>query len=100
MKLIKKITEMMDEELAGAKAYAELAIEHKEHHPELSKTFYEIAVMELSHADMLHAQAAKLIEKRRQAHDGHSESIDLICEWIHEHKAKQSKVVKEILSEY
>lgn len=100
MKLIKKITEMMDEELSGAEAYAELAIEYKDHYPELSKTFYEIAVMELSHADMLHAQAAKLIEKRRQAHDGHSESMDLICEWIHEHKEKQSKRVKETLSEY
>lgn len=65
MRIIKKIAEQMKEEIASAKEYAKLATHYKTEQPTLAKVYYDAANDELTHADKLHAEVVKLIEKQR-----------------------------------
>ncbi len=65
MRLIKKLVENIKEELHDAEKYAKLAAEYKDM-PELSKAFVELGKQELTHADMLHTHAVKLIDAERK----------------------------------
>lgn len=77
MKIIKKISEMIEDELEGAEEYAKCALMHREDNPALAKTFYDIATDEMRHVGLLHGEVVALIEEYRKkkgpppcGHDG------------------------------
>lgn len=55
MKLIEKLSAMVDEEIEDAMKYAKCALEYKDECPALAKTFYELSGEEMHHMTMLHA---------------------------------------------
>lgn len=65
MKIIKLLAEQMKEELAGAKEYAMLATEFKTENPTLAASYSKMAQDELAHANILHTEAVKAIEKQK-----------------------------------
>ena len=44
MKIIKEISEWIEDELEGAEDYAEAAVFYKEKHPDLARALYEISL--------------------------------------------------------
>ncbi len=64
MRIIKRFVEQMKEELSDAKEYATLATEMKATHPSAAQMYYKLAQEELSHANLIHAEAVKAIEAR------------------------------------
>ena len=83
MKIIEKISERIDEEICDAKNYAMLALETKDDHPELSRTFYTISLQEMEHMRMLHSAAANLIAEYRRANGDPPDKMMAVYEYLH-----------------
>ena len=100
MKIIKMLTEMIEDELEGAEHYAECAIAYKDSHPQLANTLYEISTQEMRHVNLLHEEVASIIKKHRETH-GEPPAVMLgIYEWMHMRQIELAKEIKILHSQF
>jgi Mn-containing catalase len=100
MKLIKELTERIEEEIEGAEEYVKEAIKLKHEHPSLAKTLYDISNQEMSHIDMLHAEVVKLIEEHRRTHGEPPAPMMAVYEYLHERHIDKVNTIKLLQAEY
>lgn len=100
MKIIKKLADMIEDELEGSEEYIELAIKHHKDHPELAQTFYELAQTEMGHVDILHTQVVKLIERHRKEHGDPPETMLAVWDYAHEKHMEKAAKVKGMFAEF
>lgn len=91
--IIRHLSEMIEEEIDGAKTYAMDAVKYKAEYPALSKVLYDITSDELRHIGMLHGEVVKMIEQQRKEKGEPPASMLAVYEYLHE---KQIKAVNEI----
>ena len=97
MKIIEKLSEMIDEEISDAYKYAKCSLEHDDD-PELSRTFTLLANEELNHMNMLHAQVVRLIKKVREENGEPPASMMAVYDYLHGKQIDKVSEVKAILS--
>lgn len=99
MKLIKKLSRMIEEEIRDAEKYARCAIEYRESKPDLSRVFVQLAEQEMGHMQMLHSSVVQLIEEQRRTQGeppaGMMEAYDLIHEWQMEHAEEAQALIRK-----
>jgi Mn-containing catalase len=100
MKLIKELTERIEEEIDGAEEYVKEAIKLKHEHPSLAKTLYDISNQEMSHIDMLHAEVVKLIEEHRRTHGEPPAPMMAVYQYLHERHIDKVNTIKFLQAEY
>lgn len=100
MRLIKELTEMIEEEIEGAENYVKEAIKLKHEHPSLAKTLYDISNQEMTHIDMLHAEVVKLIEEHRRTHGEPPAPMMAIYEYLHEKHIDKVNKIRLLQTEY
>lgn len=100
MKIIKELSEMIIDEVDGAKDYAKKAMMFKEDDPDLSKTFYTLANEELEHVKMLHNAVVNKIEAYREETGDPPPSMMAVYEYLHEKQIENVAEVRGMLSEY
>lgn len=100
MKLIQKISEMIDEELEGACDYAKAAVKYKDENATLAKTFYDIATQELQHVNMLHEQVVRLIEEHRKTKGEPPAPMQAVYDYLHEKQIEKANKAKSYLATY
>ena len=100
MTLIKKIADMIEEELEGAEHYAKCAVKYKEEHPTLAKTFYDISTDEMRHVGLLHGEVVAIIEEHRRTHGEPPASMLAIWDYLHEKHIDKSNEVRMLQSQY
>lgn len=100
MKIIKELSEMIEEELEGAENYAENALKYKSDFPSLADVLYEISTQEMRHVNMLHEEVSKLIRYHREKHGEPPPAMMAIYEWEHKKEIERAKVVKILQSQY
>ena len=100
MKIIKELSEQIEEEIDGAEWYAKQAIKHREDHPTLAKTFYDISTDEMRHVDLLHAEVVRLIEEYRKKSGDPPASMLAVYEYLHEKHIKEANEVKMYQAQY
>lgn len=98
MKLIQKLTEMIDEEISDARNYARCSIEHKEDDAELSKAFAQLSNEELGHADRLHAQVVRIINKYKAEHGEPPAHMLFIYNYLHDRAIQKVAEIKAMLA--
>lgn len=91
MKIIEDFVKDIKEELHGAKNYAKCATRYKTENPTMAKMYFDMANDELKHADMLHVEAVRAIEKQRAVSPPPQYMID---RWDEEHKKYVEKAAK------
>lgn len=83
MRIIKKMLGQIKDEMEIAREYAKCAVHYKQEYPTLAKVYYDMANDEMKHADMLHTEVVKLIEKQRAIETPPPVMLEL---WDYEHK--------------
>lgn len=100
MRIIKVLTEMIDDELEGAEHYAECAITYKEEYPQLANTLHEISTQEMRHVNLLHEEVVAFIKKRRETHGEPPAAMMEIYEWMHSRQIEKAKEIKILHSQF
>lgn len=98
MKLIKDLSEMIEEEIDGAEHYAKEALKYKETDPSLSQTFYEIAGVELEHVNMLHKQVVRIIEQHHKEHGDPPVPMRAVYDYLHNKQIEEVAEVRHYLA--
>lgn len=100
MKIIKELSEMIEEELDGACEYIKNALNYKDTHPSLSKTFYDISLEEVNHINRLHEEVTKIIADHRREHGEPPAPMMAVYEYLHEKHIDKMNRIKTYQAQY
>lgn len=100
MKLIKKMSEMIEDEIKGAECYIKKAIEYKEEKPELSRVFYTLSNDKMSIMVALHDAITDIIKEYRAEHGEPPEAMQAVYDYLHERQIDEAKEVKGLQAMY
>ena len=98
MKIIQRLSDMIDEEISDARHYARCALEQKDLDPELARTFTMLANEELNHSNMLHTQVVRIIKKYREENGEPPAHMMTIYEYLHNKSIEKAAEVKLLLT--
>lgn len=100
MTIIKKLSEMIADEIEDAERYAKCALNHKEDHPALADLFHRLSGDELQHANLLHEKVVGLIEDYREEHGDPPEAMLAVYNYLHEKQIEETAEVKRLRAMY
>lgn len=84
MKIIKCLSELIDEELSDSQKYIDLAMKWKQDEPDTADLFYELSIEEMGHMEKLHQEVTELIEEYRKEHGEPPRDMMVLYEYLHE----------------
>ena len=94
MKVMKKLSEHIEEEIGDAECYAKWALETKEEYPSLADTLYKISLEEMGHMEALHKEVVKLIEDYRKNEGEPPAGMLAVYDYLHERQIEEAKEAK------
>lgn len=100
MKIIEKLSAMIDEEIGDAKKYAKCALEYKETDQTLAKLFFELSTEELRHMELLHKEAARQISEHRKEKGEPPAAMQAVYDYLHEKQMEKVEEVKRYQNMY
>ena len=84
MKIIKCLSELIEDELNDACHYIDLAMKWKQDEPDTAELFYELSLAEMEHMDRLHNEVAELIEEHRKEHGEPPKEMMVLYDYLHQ----------------
>ena len=100
MKLIEKISNMIEDEIDGAECYAKMALTYNADKPELARVMYSLSMQELQHMEELHGVVVNLIDEYRKEHGEPPADMRAIYDYLHEQAIDKAEKVKRYQSMY
>lgn len=100
MKIIEKLSNMIEDELDGAKCYAEKAIELKDTDKRLSTLFNNLSEQEMNHMNQLHAEVVRLIDECRQKNVEPPAGMMTLYEYLHKKHIDKAAKIKSLQALY
>ena len=100
MRIIRKVSDRIGEEIGDARTYALMALETRDDYPELSRTLYTISLQEMEHERMLHDAIANVITKYRQEKGDPPEKMMAVYEYLHEKQIADAAEARNIQAMY
>ena len=100
MKIIQKLSEMIDEEIDDANRYAECALKNKADYPKAAEVFHRLSEEEIGHANMLHDVAAAMISDYRKANGDPPAEMLAVYNYLHEKQIRKAAEVKALQGMY
>lgn len=94
MKLVKCLSELIEEEISDAGKYIDLAMKWKTDEPETAEVFYQLSVDEMGHMDKLHNEVTELIEEYRKEHGEPPKEMMVLYDYLHEKHIGDATMVK------
>lgn len=83
MELIRRLEELVEDEVYDVKKYAKMAVELSQDHPQLAQVLYTISTQEEGHQQMLHNEVVKIIENHRKMQGEPPAAMMAVYEYVH-----------------
>ena len=100
MKLIEKLSEMIDDELEGACEYAQEALMYKDERPELANMFFKMSQTEMEHMQSLHKAVVGVINEYKSKNGEPPENMMAIYDYVHKKQIEKANEVKRYQDQY
>jgi len=94
MKIIKCLSELIQDELSDAEKYIELALKYEDEDKETAKLFNDLSNEEMKHMQRLHDRVAAIISSYRSKNGEPPESMLAVYNYLHEKQIERAKGVK------
>ena len=94
MKIIKCLSEKIEEELHDADSYIDLALKWKSEEPDTADLFYELSLEEMGHMDKLHEEVTEQIQEYRNEHGEPPKDMMTLYEYLHEKHVGEAMRIK------
>lgn len=100
MKVIRELSDMIEDEIDGAKNYIKKALEWKDDHKQLADTLCNISTEEMGHIERLHKEVVKLIQEYRKDKGEPPADMMAVYEYLHGKHIDKVKEIKEYQNLY
>jgi len=100
MKIIKILSEKIEEEINDAKSYVKMALEYKDEYPEMSRTLYSISLQEMEHMNLLHGEVTGLIKRYRDTKGEPPAEMLAVYDYLHKQQIDKAAEVKVLQTMY
>lgn len=94
MKIIKCLSQQIEDEMEDADKYIDLAMKWKADEPETADLFYELSLEEMGHMEKLHDEVVELINKYRNEHGEPPKEMMILYEYLHEMHIRTATQIK------
>ena len=94
MKIIKCLSELIEEEMSDANKYIDLAMRWKTEEPDTADLFYELSLEEMGHMEKLHEEVTELIEEYRKEHGEPPKDMMVLYDYLHEKHIAEATHIK------
>lgn len=100
MKIIKSLSDYIDEEIHDSEKYIKKALAIRDEFPEVAETLNMLSLEEMKHMQILHNQVAKIIEVYRKTNGEPPASMMAVYDYLHEKFIEEAKEVKMLQQMY
>ena len=94
MKIIKCLSEKIEDELNDAQEYIDLAMRWKQDEPDTAAVFYELSIEEMGHVDKLHKEVVDLIDEYKGEHGDPPKDMMTLYDYLHEKHIGRATQIK------
>lgn len=94
MKIIEKLSNMMEEEMHDAEKYIECAMRTKDSDVMLAKMYADLSTDELKHAMMIHESTVRLINEYKQTGEEIPSDMQAVYNYLHEKHMEKFNSIK------
>ena len=94
MKIIKCLSQLIEDEMNDANNYIDLAMKWKQDEPDTADLFYDLSLEEMGHMEKLHEEVVELIEEYRKEHGEPPKEMMILYEYLHEMHIKTATQIK------
>ena len=97
MKIIEKLSNMIEEEIHDAEKYIRCALAYMH---DVAEMFYKLSTEEMVHMNMLHTQVVSLIENYRKSEGEPPKEMQMLYDILHRRHIDNAATVKAMISMY